>query len=109
MTGKKAYGRWAYDPAPNPAEVHTPAGYSSTPQGKVRRAELRQGDQLLGLVWTDDREAAGFRPSEDAGPAGVRAAAAVWVILHTCYEAGVEAADVLDPDFYTPEGLDLRV
>jgi len=107
MERKEAYGRWAYDPRPDPAEVNTPAGYSSDPKGEVRRAELRQGDQLLGQVWTDDQHAAGFLPAESAGPDGVRAQAAVYVILQACYEAGVEAADVLDPEFF-PD-FELRV
>lgn len=103
----QAYGRWAYDPRPNPAEVRAPAGYSSISVGTVRRAALHDGGQLVGHVWTDGLAAAGFRPAEEAGPAGVRASAAVWVILQSCYEAGVDAADVLDPDFF--EGFELRV
>ncbi|GAA0829655.1 hypothetical protein ACFQVD_05015 [Streptosporangium amethystogenes subsp. fukuiense] len=58
-------------------------------------------------MWTDDREAAGFLPHEATGPDGVRAQAAVWTILHDLYEAGVQATDVLDPDFF--EGFELRV
>ncbi|OUC99326.1 hypothetical protein [Streptosporangium minutum] len=101
----EAYGRWADDP--RPAEVNAPAGYSSAPQGPVRRAELHQGGVLLGHVWTDDRQAAGFLPAEQAGPAGVRAAGAVWTILQACYEAGMEAEDLIDPDLF--EGFELRV
>ncbi len=97
----KPYGRWADDP--QPVVVSTPKTYSAKAQGPVRRAELRDGGQLLGHVWTDDKNAAGYLDEPSAGAAGVRAGARVWVILRDAYQAGVQAKDVLDPAMYAPQ------
>lgn len=98
--GKQAYGRWANDP--QPVVVSTPSTYSSDAQGPVRRAGLYDGDILLGHVWTDDQQAAGFLDNEDAGRAGVRAEALVWTILRNAAQAGRPAGEVLDPALYAP-------
>lgn len=95
---RRPYGRWADDP--RPTDVQSPPFYSATPAGSVRRAALYTGDVLLGHVWTDGLEAAGFLPSSQAGAAGVRAGAAVWRILSDAYTAGTPAAAVLDPALF---------
>lgn len=100
---KQAYGRWADDPRPDPADVNSPPFYSSDIQGPVRRAPLHAPDgPLLGHVWTDDGEAAGYLPEQAAGPAGVRAGAYVWTVLSECYRRGIPASEVLDPVLYAP-------
>ncbi|MFF4412127.1 hypothetical protein ACFYY8_06310 [Streptosporangium sp. NPDC001559] len=86
---------------PGPATAAAP-GYSSAPAGPVRRAPLYDGDTLLGQVWTDDADAAGFRPDEQAGPAGVQAGAYVWAVMAECHKRDIPAAELLDPVLYEP-------
>ncbi len=84
----------------------TASTYSSKAARKeeVRRAPLRdRAGQVLGEVWTDGRDAAGFVPDENAGVAGIRAQSQVWRILKAAYASGRPAADVLDPDLYAPD------
>jgi hypothetical protein len=100
--------RWT-DPLA-PRVVSTPSTYDYKAAGAVRRAGLYAADgTLLGHVWTDDRQAAGFLPAEQAGPAGVRAGGAVWAILRDAHRAGLPASDVLDSALYADEGFELRV
>lgn len=106
MAVTEPYGRWADDP--RPTDVHSIPGYSSDIKGEVRRAGLYKGGQLLGHVWTDDREAAGFLPLEEAGIAGRDAATKLWTVLHDLHAVGVQATDVLDFDFFAPYGFELR-
>lgn len=84
----------------------TASTYSSKAANKrhVRRAPLRnRAGQVLGEVWTDGRDAAGFVPDENAGVDGVRAQSQVWRILKAAYASGRPARDVLDPALYVPE------
>lgn len=98
------YGRWADDLSP--VVGYIPDTYSHKAAGPVRRAELRAADgQLLGHVWTDDQEAAGFLPAEEAGIAGRRAATDVWVVMRECKRRNVPASEVLDPALYEPYRL----
>lgn len=89
-----------------PKVVSTPATYSRKADGPKRRAELRTPDGvLLGWVWTDGKEAAGFRADEKAGAAGVQAAGTVWGVMKRLCEEGVPAGEVLDdPAPYEPVG-----
>jgi hypothetical protein len=105
---KDAYGRRADDPRPDSAEANAATGYSDDAQGPVRRAELYDGDTLLGRVWTDDREAVGFLPDEEAGSAGARASARIRAIHRDAFQAHRPPSDILDPFLYAPEGFELR-
>lgn len=105
--GVEAYGRWADDP--RPTDVHSVPGYSSDIKGEVRRAGLYKSGQLLGHVWTDGQDAAGFLAVEEAGVAGRDAATQLFTILRDLYAEEVAADAVLDPDFYEPEGFELRL
>jgi hypothetical protein len=100
------YGRWADDLSP--VVGYIPDTYSHKAAGPVQRAALRAVDgQLLGHVWTDDREAAGFLPDEQAGIAGRRAATDLWVIMRECKRRDVPASELLDPSLYEPYQLDV--
>ncbi|WP_157530701.1 hypothetical protein [Microtetraspora niveoalba] len=104
---QRPYGRWA-DSGPVTVTPPPAGGYADTPAGKVRRAELRDNTgQVLGHLWTDDRQAAGFIPAEQAGAAGVRAGAEIWAILRDAHAVGIDAADLLDPDLYPDYALTL--
>lgn len=95
-------GRWQPGSL-QPEQVYSPPGYSASPSGQVRRAALRDhAGRLLGHVWTDGKEAAGFLPSEQAGSAGVRAGSFVWTLHRELHGRGVPAAEVLDPALYEP-------
>ncbi|WP_113699175.1 hypothetical protein [Nonomuraea lactucae] len=98
------HARWT-DAAFAPVDVSDSGTYPGVPAGPVRRAELRDAatGQLLGHVWADNREAAGFADSDEAGAAGVRAGARVWRILADTYQAGRPASDVLDPSLFEPD------
>lgn len=83
----------------------TPRTYSSKPARKeaVRRAQLRdRAGRVLGEVWTDGQEAAGFVPREEAGRDGLKAQSRVWRIHRDAYASGRPARDVLDPNLYEP-------
>lgn len=84
--------------------VSTPGTYPAKAEGPTRRAMLRDepGGQVLGYVWTDDKQAAGFVEDESAGKAGVRAGAYVWAVQRRAYRLGRPASDVLDPELYAP-------
>ncbi|MCA2184646.1 hypothetical protein [Nonomuraea cavernae] len=70
----------------------------------MRRAPLKDQDgMLLGHVWTDDKDAAGFVKNEDAGRPAITAGARLWSILKDAHDAGRPASDVLDPALYAPE------
>ncbi|MFG1709229.1 hypothetical protein ACFLIM_39165 [Nonomuraea sp. M3C6] len=88
VVGKSAgtYSRKAADPA------------------DVRRAQLKEPDgMVLGYVWTDGKDAAGFVKNEDAGRPAIAAGPRLWSILKGAYDAGRPASDVLDPALYAPE------
>ncbi|WP_219470833.1 hypothetical protein [Nonomuraea rhizosphaerae] len=73
-------------------------------QDAVRRAWLKDPDgMVLGHVWTDGQDAAGFVKNADAGRPAIAAAAQVWGILKDAHDAGRPAADVLAPSLYAPE------
>ncbi|MFN2636896.1 MAG: hypothetical protein ABR585_07720 [Gemmatimonadaceae bacterium] len=99
--------RWG-DAGMAPRVVYSPKTYDSKAKGPVRRAELHDADGLLlGRVWTDDQNAAGYLPDEAAGPAGRRAGSAVWAIHRDAYNKTpkrVPASDLLDPALYESVG-----
>ncbi|MFE3449633.1 hypothetical protein ACFXJ8_11925 [Nonomuraea sp. NPDC059194] len=87
-----------------PEEMSSPPGYSPIAQGEIRKAELRDRDgRLVGHVWTDDKQAAGFLPAEKAGSAGTTAASYVWVLMTECAARDVPASELLDPALYMPD------
>lgn len=98
-----AHERW--DDDPQPVDVVTPSTYTGVPAGPVRQAALVDlNGRLLGWVWTDGMQGAGWKedqehPSADA----VRAGTYVWGMLRHCHNAGVPAAEVLDPELYEPD------
>lgn len=103
MSEQTRHPRWG-DDALAPALVDSPPAYDSTPAGPVQRAALRDRDgQLLGTVWTDDRDAAGYTPAEPAGSAGVRAGGYVWTLLTECRKRDVPASELLDPAMFEPD------
>lgn len=80
--------------------------YSRKPhdQAAVRRAPLKdRSGMVLGHMWTDDKDAAGFVKNEDAGRPAIAAGARLWSILKDAYDSGRPASDVLDPALYAPE------
>lgn len=88
---------------PHSVQAHVPETYPAKAAGPVRRAALRDDDgRLLGYVWTDDREAAGWLHIDDPTPAGVRAGAYVWAVHKRAYGLGQPASSVLDPALYAP-------
>lgn len=103
MADREPHARWA-DDALAPVQVEDSGTYPGVPAGPVRQAALYDpAGTLLGHVWTDDRQAAGFTESSAAGPAGVRAGARVWRIMADAYEADVPASAVLNPELYAPD------
>lgn len=103
MPDQTPHERWS-DDALAPVQVGESGTYPGVPAGPVRRAALYdQAGTLLGHVWTDDREAAGFVESPGAGAAGVRAGARVWRIMADAYVAEVPAAALLNPELYAPD------
>ncbi|MEW1836588.1 hypothetical protein AB0392_01350 [Nonomuraea angiospora] len=78
--------------------------YDYKATGPVRQAAVydRRG-RLLGEVWTDDRQAAGFTliddPEPDMGYVGGR----MDRILAKAYKAGIPASELLDPALYAPD------
>jgi hypothetical protein len=100
--------RWT-DAAFAPVEVSDSGTYPGVAQAPMQRAALHDATtgQLLGHVWTDNRQAAGFLDNDDAGAAAVRAGARVWRILAEAYQAGRPAGEVLDPALYEAAGFRL--
>ncbi|MFD1940543.1 hypothetical protein ACFSKW_54720 [Nonomuraea mangrovi] len=93
--------RWGPDSL-QPVRVFSPPRYKAIAQGDVRKAALRDRDgRLVGHVWTDDRDAAGFLPTESA--AGTTAASYVWVLMTECAARDVPASELLDPALYAPD------
>ncbi|MFI6295911.1 hypothetical protein ACIBEJ_30230 [Nonomuraea sp. NPDC050790] len=92
-----------------PVTVSRPDTYDAKPTGPVRRAALhdRRG-RLLGHVWSDDRQAAGFTKIEDPEPDMAYAGGRVRRILADAHRAGIPAARLLDPALYAPD-FELRV
>jgi hypothetical protein len=102
MSEQTRHPRWS-DDALAPALVDSPPAYEAIAAGPVRKGALHDRDgQLLGHVWTDDRQAAGYTPDESAGPAGVRAGGYVWILLTECRKRDVPAGQLLDPGMYEP-------
>lgn len=85
-----------------------PAGgaqtYSHKAKGPTRRAALRDSADgpILGYVWSDGREAAGWLDATPRRPETSRAAAFVWRVHRHLFEQGRPAAEVLNPEHYTP-------
>lgn len=94
--------RWG-DSGMDPRPAGGVSRYASTTSGPVRRLPILDGpDRVLGYVWTDDSEAAGWvevdatSTSTQEGRARVRAASLVWQSLFAAYARGVPAAEVFD-------------
>ncbi|MDR8409787.1 hypothetical protein MTP10_13685 [Nonomuraea sp. 3-1Str] len=83
--------------------------YDFKAKGQVRRAQVydRRG-RLLGDVWTDDRQAAGFSIIDDPEPDMGYAESRMDRILTEAYKAGTPASQLLDPALYAPD-FELRL
>ncbi|MEU8102222.1 hypothetical protein AB0C18_00675 [Nonomuraea muscovyensis] len=83
--------------------------YDFKATGPVRRAALhdRQG-RLLGHVWTDDRQAAGFTRISDPEPDMAYVRGEMLRILAEAYKTGVPASELLNPALYAPD-FELRL
>lgn len=77
-------------------------GYASTPSGPVRRAALHDDTgRILGHVWTDDQNAAGWTPTEMDSTVAL-ATRYVWGVISATYLRGEAPAAVLNPAPYGP-------
>ncbi|MFI6903911.1 hypothetical protein ACIBKY_21775 [Nonomuraea sp. NPDC050394] len=87
-----------------PVTVSRNDSYDFKATGPIRRAGLhdRRG-RLLGHVWTDDHQAAGFTKIEDPEPDMGYAGGRVRRILADAYKAGIPAGGLLDPALYAPD------
>ena len=87
-----------------PVPVGGAETYPRQPTGPKRRAALRDraGGTVLGYVWTDDRQAAGWDDVEEPGPASVRAEAYVWRVHRHAYQQGRPVSELLRPELYAP-------
>ncbi|MEV4116352.1 hypothetical protein [Nonomuraea sp. NPDC049695] len=83
--------------------------YDFKAAGPVRRAAVhdRHG-RLLGHVWTDDRQAAGFTRINDPEPDMAYVRGQMNRILTKAYRAGIPASELLNPSLYAPD-FELRV
>ncbi|MET7339272.1 hypothetical protein [Nonomuraea sp. NPDC005650] len=92
-----------------PITVSRSDSYDFKAVGPVRRGELRDRDgRLLGHVWTDDRQAAGFTRIENPEPDMAYVRGRISQILSGAYKAGVPASQLLNPALYAPD-FELRV
>ncbi|MFF4623115.1 hypothetical protein [Nonomuraea jabiensis] len=92
-----------------PITVSENDSYDFKATGPKRRAAVYdQQGRLLGDVWTDDRQAAGFTLIDDPEPDMGYVAGRVDRILTDAYKAGIPASKVLDPALYAPD-FELRV
>ncbi|MDA0631910.1 hypothetical protein OUY22_00650 [Nonomuraea sp. MCN248] len=83
--------------------------YDFKATGPVREAAVHdQRGQLLGHVWSDGRQAAGFTRAENATPELAQAGGRIRRILADAYKAGVPAGELFDPALFAPE-FELRV
>ncbi|MEV0593268.1 hypothetical protein [Nonomuraea cavernae] len=78
--------------------------YDFKANGPVRRAPVydRRG-RLLGDVWTDDRQAAGFSIIDDPEPDMGYAVSRMDRILAEAYKSEIPADQLLDPALYAPD------
>lgn len=95
--------RWT-DAGLAPKNVRRVAGYPGVPAGPTREAEVRDGDLIVGWIWTDDQAAAGYRDREEAGRAGIIAEGAIRAVFAAAYARGVHVRDLLDPALYASTG-----
>jgi len=92
-----------------PITVSENESYDFKATGPVRRAAIYdQNGRLLGDVWTDDRQAAGFTLIDDPEPDMAYVSGRVDRILTEAYRAGIPARELLDPALYEPD-FELRV
>ncbi|MGP3955631.1 hypothetical protein ACTWPT_06500 [Nonomuraea sp. 3N208] len=83
--------------------------YDFKATGPKRRAAVHdRNGRLLGHVWTDDRQAAGFTRIEDPEPDMAYVRGRMQQILAEAHKAGVPASELLDPALYAPD-FELRV
>ena len=92
-----------------PITVSRPDSYGFKATGPVRRAAIHdRGGRLLGHVWTDDRQAAGFTLVDDPEPDMAPVGHLMDHILGEAFKAGTPASELLDPALYAPD-FELRV
>ncbi|MGW6496850.1 hypothetical protein [Nonomuraea angiospora] len=92
-----------------PITVSRGESYDFKATGPVRRAAVHDRvGRLLGHVWTDDRQAAGFTRIEDPEPDMAYAGGRMRQILAHAYKSGVPASQLLDPALYAPD-FELRL
>lgn len=72
--------------------------FSTRPE---RKAPLMSAGRVLGWVWTDDVEAAGWDPVEQSQEAA-QAAGRVWTIHAAAARGGEPVSVVLEPERYAP-------
>lgn len=97
---KFSHPRWS-DDALQPERTSTQMGYSSQAKGDVAEADVLAKGKLVGYVWTDGKQAAGFVPSP--GEAGAKAQSRIWRVHADAYQAGKPAKSVLDQALYGDE------
>ncbi|SDM31844.1 hypothetical protein SAMN05421874_15330 [Nonomuraea maritima] len=87
-----------------PITVSRNDSYESKTTNPKRRAALHdQRGRLLGHVWTDDHQAAGFTRIADPEPDMAYVRGYVNRILTDAYKAGIPASELLDPALYAPD------
>ncbi|MFC4005999.1 hypothetical protein ACFOY2_02110 [Nonomuraea purpurea] len=87
-----------------PISVSKNDSYDFKATGPVRRAGVYdQQERLLGDVWTDGRQAAGFSLIDDPEPDMGYAVGRMDRILTQAYKAGIPASELLDPALYAPD------
>ncbi|MEU4575873.1 hypothetical protein [Nonomuraea sp. NPDC023979] len=92
-----------------PAFASENDSYDFKATGPVRQAAVHdRSGVLLGHVWTDGRQAAGFTRVEDATRDMARAGGRIRRILAEAYKAGVHPGELFDPALYAPD-FELRV
>ncbi|MCA1195125.1 hypothetical protein [Saccharopolyspora sp. 6V] len=100
--------RWD-DDGMAPRQVGALTTYPTTPAGPATAAPVVLAGRVLGWIWTDHDQCAGWRPAEPSTevPAALisRMHGAAVARLAEFYARGVPAADVLDPDRWAPYTL----
>jgi hypothetical protein len=78
-----------------PAGAAATTGFSSTPQGPIRAAALSDETGVIGMVWADSGNAAGYVP-KPGSVAGVQATGYVWTVARQLAAKKAKAAAVVD-------------
>ncbi|SDK34180.1 YD repeat-containing protein [Nonomuraea maritima] len=92
-----------------PITVSKNDSYDYKATGPVREAPVydRHG-RLIGEIWTDGRQAAGFTLIDDPEPDMGYVGGSMDRILARAYKAGIPASELLNPALYAPD-FELRV